>query len=129
MLAIEMAVSKAWQLSYDFQNPCTSTMDHICFDMDSLTDPTYCWIWATSSQASERRVKSITVLWKEDRLLFVIKLLAQYQRAVWTIWNLKTNSEKWCVWLIEDKDRFLHHMGCGNCFVIHDGVNSFSVRR
>jgi hypothetical protein len=40
MLAIEMAVSKAWQLSYDIQNPCTSTMDHICFDMDSLRDPT-----------------------------------------------------------------------------------------
>jgi len=42
--------------------------------------------------------KIITVLWKEDRSLFVIKLLTQYQRAVWTIWNLK-NQFREVIWL------------------------------
>jgi len=50
MLAIAIAVFKAWQLSYDIQNPWASTVDHICFDMHSLRDP-------TSSQASETRVQ------------------------------------------------------------------------
>jgi len=40
MLATAVAVFKAWQLSYDIQNPWASTVDHVCFDMDSLGYPT-----------------------------------------------------------------------------------------
>lgn len=53
-----------------------------------------------------KSLKSITVLWKEDWPLFIIKLLTQYQRAVWIIWNLE-NQFKEVMWLADRRQRLV----------------------
>jgi hypothetical protein len=63
MLACKRAMSKAWHLYYDFQNPWILTMNcTCCFGMDKCSD---------TAASSHGGPENITIFWREDGIWIV----------------------------------------------------------